>query len=55
MASHITIRPFFRLALRQAIGTLARRTFYVLCAAVAINGAAAYLLGFESLQQFGGL
>lgn len=29
------------------------RAFDIACAAVAINGAAAYLLGFESLQHFG--
>ena len=31
------------------------RAFDIACAAVAINGAAAYLLGFESLQQFWGI
>ncbi len=31
------------------------RVFDTACAAVAINGAAAYLLGFESLQQFWGI
>lgn len=34
--------------------TTAHRLWYTACAAVAINGAAAYLLGFESLQQFWG-
>ena len=46
------IGPFFRLALRQAMTTFLRRASYILCAAAAINGAMAYLLGFDSLQQF---
>ncbi len=32
-----------------------RRSFYVACAVVWVNQAAAYLLGFESLQQFWGV